>query len=48
VQEHDRLAGGIAAFLPVNLMAVADGEMPVAMRLDRWVQFTTRVHASPS
>jgi hypothetical protein len=29
VQENDRLALRVAAFLPVNLVAVADGEMPL-------------------
>ena len=29
VQEHDRLALGIAAFLPVDLVAVADREVPL-------------------
>jgi hypothetical protein len=33
---------------PVDLVAVADGEMSVAMRLDRRVWFATRVHARTS
>jgi hypothetical protein len=38
VQENRRLARGIAAFFPVDLVAVADGQMPVAARLDGWIE----------
>jgi hypothetical protein len=34
VQENRGLARGIAAFLPVDLVAVADGQKPVAARFD--------------
>ena len=38
VQEHDRLACRIAAFLPIDLVAVADGEMTLSSRLDRRIE----------
>ena len=48
VQEHDGLARGIAAFLPVDLVAVADGQVAVTQWLDRRVEFATRVHVNAS
>jgi hypothetical protein len=45
VQEHDRLACGIAAFLPVDLVAMIDGEVAVAVRLERRVLLAARVQA---
>jgi hypothetical protein len=48
VQEHDRLALRVAAFLPVNFMAVADGEVSLPMRLYWRVMFATQVHARTS
>ncbi len=41
VQENRRLARGIPAFLPVDLVTVADGQMPLAARLDG------RIEAAP-
>jgi hypothetical protein len=42
VQEDRRLARRIAAFLPVDLMAVADGQVPVAARLDGRIESASR------
>jgi hypothetical protein len=38
VQENRRLARGIAAFLPVDLVTVADGQMTLAARLDGGIE----------
>jgi hypothetical protein len=43
VQEDRRLARRIAAFLPVDLVTVADGQMPVAVRLDGRMESAPRV-----
>jgi hypothetical protein len=38
VQENRRLARGIAAFLPIELVTVADRQMTLAARLDRRIE----------
>jgi len=38
VQEDRRLSGGVAAFLPVDLVTVADGQMTMAARFDGRIQ----------
>ena len=40
VQEDGRLAGGGAALLPVDLLAVADLQHAARVRLDRWIERT--------
>lgn len=41
VQENRRLARGIPAFLPIDLVPVADGQVPLALRFDG------RIEAAP-
>jgi hypothetical protein len=38
MQEERRLAVGPATFLPVDFVAIADGQVALAARLDRWIQ----------
>jgi hypothetical protein len=42
MQEDRRLARRIAAFLPVDLVAVADGQMPVAAWFDGRIESASR------
>jgi hypothetical protein len=42
VQEHDRLARRIAAFLPVDLVAIADGKVALPRRLDGGIEAAAR------
>jgi len=42
VQENRWLARGIAAFLPVEFVTVADGQMTLAARLDRRIESAPR------
>ena len=43
VEEHDRLAVGIAALLPVDAVAVADDELAGLVRLDRRIEDVVEV-----
>jgi hypothetical protein len=42
VQEDRRLAGGITALLPVDLVTMADGQMTLAARFDGRIESALR------
>jgi F0F1-type ATP synthase alpha subunit len=42
MQEDRRLARRIAAFLPVDLVAIADGQVALAARLDGRIESASR------